>query len=269
MSVTPTKPSSCIIGCGWLGLPLATKLAAEDFMAYGTTTSSEKLPVIESHGVNPILYSLGSELKLPTADTYFVNIPPSSVADYLPALQRLMDQIPRTSHLIFCSTTSVYRDTPDHWCLESDVEPGVLPDDPDLDAARHGTPRSTLILAEGIVAQHPNHLILRLAGLYGAGRHPVKYLSGRSGLSSPNAGVNLIHLHDLIEIGFRAISTPPGINVMNVCSGEHPTRKDYYTQQAQLLGITPPLFNSNDLSTGKLIDNSILVDYIGYNPPLR
>lgn len=269
MPINPTKPTVCIIGCGWLGFPLAKRLISENFEVFGTTTSPEKLKTLEESGVKPVLYSIGSSASLPQASVYFVNIPPSGVEEYVLALEHMVESLPAASRLIFCSTTSVYRDVPDHWCQESDIQPGVIPNDPDLDAARHGTPRRTLILAEGIVARYPNHLILRLAGLYGGDRHPVKYLSGRTGLSTPNAQVNLIHLDDLIETGLQVIANPPDFRVINVCSGEHPTRKEYYTGISNVRGLTPPGFNLDDTTTGKLIDNSLLVSFLGYNPPLR
>jgi len=268
-SINPTKPTVCVIGCGWLGFPLAKRLISENFEVLGTTTSPDKLELLENSGIRPLLYAIGSGAPLPHVDVYFVNVPPSRVSDYLAALERLFDHLPKTSRLIFCSTTSVYRDAPDYWCKESDVQPGVLPNNPDLDVARHGTPRRIVILAEGIVARHPNHLILRLAGLYGGDRHPVKYLSGRTNLSTPNAVVNLIHLDDLIETGLQVIANTPDFQVMNVCSGDHPTRKDYYTKVALDRNLTPPEFNLDDTTTGKRVDNSILVDYLGYNPPLR
>lgn len=268
-SINPTKPTICVIGCGWLGFPLAKRLIAEDFEVFGTTTSTDKLQLLGNSSIKPVLYTIGSEAPLPQVDVYFVNVPPSGVDNYLRALERLGDSIPQASRLIFCSTTSVYRDTPNHWCKESDIRPGVTPDDPDLDIARHGTPRRTLILAEGIIANHPNHLILRLAGLYGGERHPVKYLSGRTNLAAPNAPVNLIHLDDLIDIGLRVITHPPDFKAMNVCSGEHPTRKDYYSIVAQERFLPAPEFNLDDTATGKVIDNSLLVNFMGYNPPLR
>jgi nucleoside-diphosphate-sugar epimerase len=267
--ITPKKPVICVIGCGWLGYPLAKRLISEEFTVFGTTTSPEKLDLLRESNIKPTLYSVGHDKHLPEADVYVVNIPPSGVSDYTVALQKLIRSLPITSRLIFCSSTSVYRDVSDLRCLEEDVSPGHLPNDPDLDVARHGTPRRTLIQAEGIIAEHPNYLILRLAGLYGGTRHPVKYLSGRKHLSSPNALVNLIHLEDLIETGLKVIRNPPDFNVMNVCSGEHPSRIEYYTQQAVTLGLPLPEFNSENTSTGKIIDNSRLVNFLGYNPPLR
>ncbi len=269
MSVTHSKPSSCIIGCGWLGYPLAKRLVSEQLKVSGTTTSPDKLKTLGQSGIHPVLYTLGADTHLPPADVYFVNVPPSGIPDYVPALERLINRLPKTSRMIFCSSTSVYRDTPDHWCVESDVEPGVIPNDPDLDVARHGTPRRVLIHAEGMVARHPNHLILRLAGLYGGNRHPARFLSGRADLSSPHAPVNLIHLDDLIETGLKVITDPPDFRVMNVCSGEHPTRIEFYSEAARNLGLTVPRFKADDHSTGKLIDNSQFVKYLGYNPPLR
>ena len=36
-----------IIGCGWLGLPLAKKLIKENFIVKGSTTSKEKISVLD------------------------------------------------------------------------------------------------------------------------------------------------------------------------------------------------------------------------------
>ena len=47
-----------ILGCGWLGKPLATSFLEAGFSVKGSTTSEEKVPVLEALGI----------------DTYLVNI---------------------------------------------------------------------------------------------------------------------------------------------------------------------------------------------------
>ena len=40
-----------ILGCGWLGLPLAKSLLEKGFSVKGSTTTSEKIIVLENHGI--------------------------------------------------------------------------------------------------------------------------------------------------------------------------------------------------------------------------
>ena len=47
-----------ILGCGWLGLPLAKKLIEKGYSVNGTTTSSNKLKVLQNAGINPFTVRL-------------------------------------------------------------------------------------------------------------------------------------------------------------------------------------------------------------------
>ncbi|MBT8238285.1 MAG: NAD(P)-binding domain-containing protein, partial [Croceitalea sp.] len=41
-----------IIGCGWLGKPLAKALLAENYKIKGSTTTKDKLKELEAEGIN-------------------------------------------------------------------------------------------------------------------------------------------------------------------------------------------------------------------------
>ncbi|WP_396187155.1 hypothetical protein [Flavobacterium sp.] len=49
-----------ILGCGWLGLPLAKALLENGFAVKGSTTSQEKLSVLENSGIQPFIIALES-----------------------------------------------------------------------------------------------------------------------------------------------------------------------------------------------------------------
>jgi 3-hydroxyisobutyrate dehydrogenase-like beta-hydroxyacid dehydrogenase len=49
-----------ILGCGWLGLPLAKALLENGISINGSTTSIEKLSVLENSGIQPHLIALES-----------------------------------------------------------------------------------------------------------------------------------------------------------------------------------------------------------------
>ena len=42
-----------IIGCGWLGLPLAKSLIKNNYIVYGSTTKKEKLGLLANENLNP------------------------------------------------------------------------------------------------------------------------------------------------------------------------------------------------------------------------
>ena len=44
-----------ILGCGWLGFPLAQQLMCQGFQIKGATTSESKLSVLQNAGISPFL----------------------------------------------------------------------------------------------------------------------------------------------------------------------------------------------------------------------
>jgi len=259
-----TSTSIAIIGCGWLGTPLARHFIDRGFTVRGTTTSRDKLEALQQAGIDASVYRLGSETDaVPVAERYIINIPPSRIADYPAKLAMLLKSIPaQARQILFCSTTSVYGNAPGR-VVESDVSPGeILPAGID-DEARHGTPRSVLLQAEGVMAADSRTTILRLAGLIGGGRNPARFLAGRTGLSQPDAPVNLVHLEDLISVFSALVDQHITGGVFNVCAAAHPSRKAYYTAAAGNAGLSLPEFDETDTRGGKEIDSSALETLIG------
>lgn len=260
-----------VIGCGWLGLPLAIHLLNKGHHVSGSTRHVSRFEALEMHGIHPFKFDFDhpDAESMPKADITIITVPPSSSSNYLHALSVITQNMDPDSHLIFCSTTSVYQDLDGVVCTESAIVPGDITTVDTLDTARHGTPRRVLIEAEGIISTHLHHTILRLAGLFGPGRHPVTYLSGKSNLSKPHAPVNLIHQSDIIRLMDVLVGTGDRPPVINVSAGQHPTRLEYYTEVALSLGLPVPQFNMSDTMGGKIIDNQRLVAILGCDPVLR
>lgn len=280
------QKSVAVIGCGWLGLPLAERLVSKGYTVFGTTTSPEKIALLNEKGIQSSIFRLQTNLvsseddlrngpdftflsnQIPHADVYVVNLPPSGVTNYPEAISLLAKSIPGSAkQIIFCSTTSVYPDIPST-VNESLVSPDDHVTAGEADEARHGTKRSDLLQAERSFWSLGNATILRLAGLFGAGRHPVRFLSGRKKIASPDARVNLVHLVDVVDIIESIIARNIRHEVINVCASEHPTRKDYYTTMADKLDLPAPLFDESDKSTGKLINNDKLIQMTMIVPSL-
>ena len=72
-----------ILGCGWLGLPLAVSLIEKGHRIHGSSTSEDKLEILKSKGILPFLIKLGTDRIegditgfLDELDIVVINVPP-------------------------------------------------------------------------------------------------------------------------------------------------------------------------------------------------
>lgn len=247
-----------ILGCGWLGFPLAKKLLKEGHSVKGSTTSSEKMTVLASEGIQPYQISvspegISGEIQdlIAETDVLIINIPPglrrNPEADFPGGIENLVKEVEKSGvkKLLFVSSTTVYEDTveiPSY--KESDAPNGTS------EAAKQ------LIAVEKMLIQNPlfETCILRFGGLLGEDRHPVKYLSGRKNIANPLAPVNLIHREDCISILTAILKKKKFGDVYNAVFPEHPTKKEYYNRASKGRNLPPPEFNLDGPSKGKVID---------------
>lgn len=257
MTTKPHTTTIAIIGCGWLGTPLAEFFLRKGYRVKGTTTSAAKRRELTKLGIGASVYRLGESGDTPPeADVYVINIPPSRIERYAEGMKRLRDQLPAGARqILYCSSTSVYG-SGEGLVTESDLPAGGPLPEGESDEAPHGTPRSELLRAEAVFAADRRGVVLRLAGLIGGGRNPARFLAGRTGVSKPLAPVNITHLEELIAVIAELVNRGTTAGVFNVCAGDHPTRKEYYTQAALKAGLPPPKFDETDTSGGKLVDAS-------------
>lgn len=247
-----------ILGCGWLGFPLAQKLQKKGHRLKGSTTSSEKLGNLAAEGIQPYQISVSSEgisgeilCFLSETDVLIIDIPPglrrNPETDFAGGIENLVKEVEKSGvkKLLFVSSTTVYEDTPEiPTYTESDAPNGTS------EAAKQ------LIAVEKMLIQNPlfETCILRFGGLLGADRHPVKYLSGRKNIANPLAPVNLIHREDCMSIIAAILEKDNFGGVYNAVFPEHPTKKEYYNRASKERNLPPPEFNFDDPSRGKIID---------------
>lgn len=72
-----------VLGCGWLGLPLAKRLIEKGYNVKGTTTSSSKLDILRNGNISPYQISLSEtgiqgdiDGFLSNMETLIINVPP-------------------------------------------------------------------------------------------------------------------------------------------------------------------------------------------------
>jgi nucleoside-diphosphate-sugar epimerase len=244
-----------ILGCGWLGLPLAKALLAKEFSVNGSTTSEDKMAVLESKGITPYQIALfENEIKgdldafLFDSKILIIDIPPklrgnlnenfvSKIENTIPIIEKSTIE-----KVLFVSSTSVYGGA------NGIVTEATIPN-PDTEGGKQ------LLEVEWLLQSNKNFqtTILRFGGLIGEDRNPVKFLAGKTNLENPDAPINLIHQDDCIGIILQIIATNSWGETYNAVVPNHPSRSEYYTQKAVEKNLVLPIFNYDLPSVGKTI----------------
>lgn len=262
-----------ILGCGWLGLPLAKSLIENGFSVNGSTTSIEKLSVLENAGILPYLIAL-SENKtvgnlndfLENSKILIIDVPPKlrgSATDpssslrmtFVSKIKNIIPFIEKSAveNVLFISSTSVYGE--DNLVVTEETELN-----PDTESGKQ------LVQVEQILQSNSNFktTILRFGGLIGEDRHPIKFLAGRKNIENPNAPINLIHQDDCIGIIMEILKSNSWDETFNAVTPFHPSRKEYYTQKAIDLNLALPEFNIENAAFGKTILSSKVEKALDY-----
>lgn len=246
-----------ILGCGWLGLPLAKSLIKDGFSVKGSTTSLEKMVVLNEAGIasfqiNVLEDTIEGEIVsfLENSSVLIVDIPPklrgNSNENFVSKIQTLITSLEQSTvkKVLFVSSTSVYADD------NSEVTEATQPQ-PETESGKQ------LLEAEFVLMNnhHFQTTVIRFGGLIGDDRHPIRFLSGRKNIENPEAPINLIHQSDCIGIIKRVIENESWNEVFNAVAPYHPSRKEYYTQKAMELNLALPEFDESNSSIGKIISS--------------
>ena len=257
-----------ILGCGWLGLALGRALARDGHAVRGSTTSPDKLGAVELAGMAPYLVHLPTRPGEPvrtepsgfwSADLLVVTVPPPrGVEDRAAASRAQMAAVAAegaaagTPWVLYTSSTGVY---PKRGGAVAETDAAESPD-----ALRDGG--AAVLAAEQALraASGVETTVLRLAGLYGPGRPPGRFLAGRTDLPGGHDPVNLVHRDDIVAAVQRLVALAPDEPVLrretfNLCADEHPTREDFYPAAAQALGLEPPTFAAESGPPGHVVQN--------------
>jgi nucleoside-diphosphate-sugar epimerase len=234
-----------VIGCGWLGLPLAKRLIDLGHEVHGSTTRDAHLSFLANNGIQGFVYDGSSQTQLSKevkeSEIAIFNFPPSRSADYAAQVSDLAAQFSPKTKLIFTSSTGVYQD------LEG----------PCNELAPIIATHPVFLAEEAIRFSTRKFTILRLAGLISEDRNPIKYLSGKQNTDGQKV-VNLVHREDVIAAILTVLKHEVWEEIFNVCYPAHPTRASYYTDQAEKREMLPPSFTFS-LGNGKEINSFKMV----------
>lgn len=255
-----------ILGCGWLGLPLAEQLVQDGYAVKGSTTSPDKKAVLQEKRIQPYRLRFNPEPEgddladFLAADALIINIPPKAGKqgdNYHPEQIRAVADALRKSgrempYTIYVSSTSIYPDL-NREVVENDV---VTPE-------QSASP--AFIEAEQTVLALGNSTVLRFGGLLGYNRIPGRYVAGKQGLTTGSIPVNYIHRDDGVAIIKAFLKNPQPGQTFNVVSPEHPTREAVYRKNCDDFGYDTPTFAKPPQSEPfKIVSPEKLIQAIGY-----
>lgn len=265
-----------ILGCGWLGLPLAKSLLSKGYEVKGSTTSESKLEVLKNAGILPFQIQLEENQIIGTiedflkeTDVLVIDIPPGLRRDFSTSLEMTFVNKVKTlipfieksgiQKVVFVSSTSVYGDGFPIVEITEETKPN-----PDTESGKQLVIVETLLQSN----QHFKTTVIRFGGLLGDDRHPIKFLAGRTNVENPHAPVNMIEREDcigIIEETLKQVQHDNWGETFNAVAPQHPTRKAYYHKKAEIFNLPLPTFAEDSESKGKIISSEKVETILGYS----
>ena len=235
------KEKISILGCGWLGKPLATSLIKQGCNIKGSTTSESKLSEFQEIGIVPFLINLDNLKENISAfldsEILIVALPSKNIEEF----KNLISYIDKSplKKAIFISSTSVYGNSNEMVTEESETLP------------------SALATIEMLFKNSTNFetTIIRFAGLFGYTRKPGNFFSKGRVIPNPEGFVNMIHQDDCIRLIEKVIEKNAWNQIFNGCADTHPTRRNFYTKCTLDIGLENPVFEEVAEIEQKIISN--------------
>jgi len=261
-----TKPTTIsILGCGYVGYPLAMSLLRQRWRVRGSTTQESKLADLLADGIEPYLLEFTPYLNGHGTHDFFdsrvviINFPPGRKRkDVESFMQKAMNSLlsnlisGSVQKVIFISSTSVYSS-------------GQVREE-DAGEKPSGSPSgAALLAAENLLRDATDFetTILRFGGLYGYERSPGRFWSGRV-LANPENAVNMLHQDDAVGVVMKILEKNCWGEIFNVCAEHHPSRAKFYSKVAYDQGIPPPEIQDGKSQSNKIVLSDKLRTLLGY-----
>lgn len=236
------KPSVAIIGCGWIGKPLAEKLIELGYSVNGSTTRVEKKEELEKLGLENVFVGKftpqwqGDDLSaVLDVDVLVIDFPPGKDSDenyHVLQMQELTKYLKEKTKVIYTSSTSIYPEL-GKTVYEDDLKT--------IDNTAHRKIAKAEFYLRNTLKEKLT--ILRCGGLTGWDRNLAKYFAGKSNLEGTNIPVNLVHGQDVVKAIVAVIAQNAFGEVFNVVAPMHPDKKSFYTNLCEKSGLPAPSFS--------------------------
>jgi nucleoside-diphosphate-sugar epimerase len=235
------KARVIIAGCGYVGKKLASRLQSEGYSVITLVRSIESSNIL-GREYDSYTIDLDTDKSLPQLDYtdavifYFIPPPLQGITDT--RIARFLSAIPM-QHLphkiVLISTTGVYGNCGEEW-VDEQRKPA-----PDTDRARRR------LDAENAVAgwchkRALDYVILRVPGIYGPDKLPVKRLQENKPVLnlSESPWSNRIHIVDLVQSCINAMLYTGEYTIFNVSDGHPSSMTDFFLSVASALDLPVP-----------------------------
>lgn len=253
-----------ILGCGWVGKALATTLLTQGCNVRGSTTCQQNLSVLRNMGIEPFLITIENEgiqgeirAFLNDIDVLVVAFPPgrrvNPNADYALRITHLIASMKRhaSCNVLLLSSIGVFG------ASQGEVNEGTVPVPETAVGAQ-------LLQAEKAIQAVANSTIVRLGGLVGPNRHPVKQLAGKTELPAPKAPTNLVHQHDVIHFLMALFREAHWGKIFHCVSPKHHERDAFYSEECRIKNLPLPTFSIASSNRNKKVLDTLSAPLFGF-----
>jgi nucleoside-diphosphate-sugar epimerase len=272
-----------IFGCGYVGSALAEVAQADGAKVEALTRNADKAAALRARGVRVVVADLASaewHSQISSGPDYIVNCvssggPEHYRASYVGGMKSILEWagkgIGPAGTFVYTSSTAVYPQGGGAVVDETADAPGSTPNGAIIR-------ESELLLQSASVSTVRRHFILRLAGIYGPGRHHLLDQL-RAGLpvlgGSGDHRLNLAHRDDIVGAIVACLNAPAsvGSEIFNVADSAPAPRAEVVAWLSAELGRPAPTFDgSTTLRRGgapmpdRIIGNAKLQRTLGWRP---
>lgn len=268
-----------IIGCGYVGLPLAVELSRQGHEVTGLGRGQRAETALKEHKVQLLIGDVSKPetlANLPSAYDWVVNCASSSgggEADYrdvyLHGTHNLIKWLSSTPpcKFVYTSSTSVYGQT------DGSVVTEKSPTEPTTATSKILIETEQLLFAAATRDKFPA-VILRVAGIYGPGRGYwfKQFLKGEAMIEGTGERIlNMIHRDDVVGAIAAALTHGKPGEVYNAADNEPVSQIAYFRWLSKTLRLPMPPFGPEDRQslrkrgiTNKKVSNSRLRTELHY-----
>lgn len=254
-----------IAGYGWLGKYLVYLAKLQGHQIAVATRSLEKAEILKTSEKIPVVLCSPSQYFIPdqlpfVPDVVILCIPPAKDPEtynnwclYFLGISAYLEQNQIYPHWIYTSSTGIYPDVDGYYDEEFLITP-------------QNSKQLYLLMHEQILSNQikSKWAILRLGGLLGGARNPIRFYHQNAQQFNANEPVNMIHGSD--AAGFILFVAHQKIEgIWNVCSPQHPERYAIYKEACIKQGIEPNVMKLAESPKSRIINTTKLKTQEDFN----
>ncbi|UUV22204.1 NAD(P)H-binding protein [Paenimyroides aestuarii] len=247
-----------ILGAGWLGTELA-KVLSKNHTVKVSVTTNEKKELLQTQGLNAftVVLSLngvsGSLDFFKNVDVLICTLTPQAVAVFYPLADVLKKHA--IKNVVVCSSTGIYQDCE-----------GIVKES---SALKLTIPKVQLLKSiEDVFLTDAafNATILRLGGLIGKNRHPVKHLAKKDQITDGNEPVNIVYQDTILKTICLLLKQPLLNTVFNLVETDHRTKEVFYQDAAKEHDVSLPPFSYTSSPKNRVVSTEKIESFLDINP---